>query len=624
MERSKLILIMMPVALLLATFMFVAAVLTACTADTPLVAPADDEPVPISITLVDETPADRGDAAPATRGGWNNITDAYVIAFNEAGERVKSGYFTNTAAVSLFVIPGTYSVYALGNVGSDAPFKNIDKLDKLRSLQDSIATWNGITAGNIVMTGAATGVVAREDGTTTCNIALRRIAAKLVLTVLVHPDDDAHITVSDITLRNIPARTYHLLREMPTEADDADANTGRYDGDAVRADNPAHWLHSANLKSSAAGDTLVNKQTCYLFENRAGYNSRITGPRQKTAANAPDDACTYLEIKGKADRAVDITWRVYLGANPVDNFNIKRNCTYNVVVSLFKHAADARIEMVPFSEGDYDVEGHLNSKSGYRFDWELEDDGAPSGAWAGCNIYWNGTTLTFDGAADLSHQDYMGVRFKWGSLVGISPVGTWSGNVVVYVPAYNGSAESGAAKPAWYSGAASGKNGYDTWANIPYVETSYSDNQEYQRLYVGRNDNDRLAQWGAYKGDICEYLGAIGAAPSGYRMPTALEFGVAGDYTLSGTRADYDTDKADGTGSFTGLRMAIKNGATHFPAAGARNTNGTLLNVGNNGYYWSGSAKDATNSYYLYFTTGVAPQSSNYRYTARPVRCIKN
>jgi uncharacterized protein (TIGR02145 family) len=61
------------------------------------------------------------------------------------------------------------------------------------------------------------------------------------------------------------------------------------------------------------------------------------------------------------------------------------------------------------------------------------------------------------------------------------------------------------------------------------------------------------------------------------------------------------------------------------PAAGYRNTNGQLNNVGNNGNFWSSSANSATNGYNLNFNTnGVNPSNNNDRQNAFSVRCVKH
>jgi hypothetical protein len=47
-----------------------------------------------------------------------------------------------------------------------------------------------------------------------------------------------------------------------------------------------------------------------------------------------------------------------------------------------------------------------------------------SNKFAGSNIYWNGSKLTFDDHGDYTNTKYQGVYFKWGSLIGVSPAQT--------------------------------------------------------------------------------------------------------------------------------------------------------------------------------------------------------
>jgi uncharacterized protein (TIGR02145 family) len=64
--------------------------------------------------------------------------------------------------------------------------------------------------------------------------------------------------------------------------------------------------------------------------------------------------------------------------------------------------------------------------------------------------------------------------------------------------------------------------------------------------------------------------------------------------------------------------------ALHLPAAGYRVNNGTLLNQGSYGYYWS-SSPNSTLAYGLYLnSSSVYPASSNYRAYGFSVRCVKN
>ena len=82
---------------------------------------------------------------------------------------------------------------------------------------------------------------------------------------------------------------------------------------------------------------------------------------------------------------------------------MKRNCQYTYNITLKPNDSDTRITY---------------KKSGT--------------VWAGSNIYWNGTKLTFDAAPvdpsnlttqELTNMKKQGVFFLWGSLIGVSPNG---------------------------------------------------------------------------------------------------------------------------------------------------------------------------------------------------------
>ncbi|MDR1089921.1 MAG: fibrobacter succinogenes major paralogous domain-containing protein [Prevotella sp.] len=108
---------------------------------------------------------------------------------------------------------------------------------------------------------------------------------------------------------------------------------------------------------------------------------------------------------------------------------------------------------------------------------------------------------------------------------------------------------------------------------------------------------------------------AIEACPKGYRLPTREEF----VQLVEDTEYVFDEDKKVGVFTFPdGFKV-------EFPAAGYRNaSNGSLNNVGSNGYYWSPSPNGGS-GYNLYFSSGnVYPSYYNYRAYGFSVRCIKN
>ena len=220
--------------------------------------------------------------------------------------------------------------------------------------------------------------------------------------------------------------------------------------------------------------------------------------------------------------------------------------------------------------------------------------------WAGSNIYFDGSKLTFDGIGITTHQNYQGVYFMGGSLFGISPMGAYSTSTTLYPP--TGGTTNGLA-----------------WTAIPRVDdTSITADRNRAYLYEVHDPNKSI-------GDICKYLTDKGWAPAGkWRMPTSSEFEESTNYSsfISGSNG---TSNAAGTASFgSGRNRTDVTPNVFFTATGNRDySNGALNGVGGGSYYWS-SSPSGTYGYNLYFYNGGV----NTSYTASRaygflVRCVR-
>jgi hypothetical protein len=241
---------------------------------------------------------------------------------------------------------------------------------------------------------------------------------------------------------------------------------------------------------------------------------------------------------------------------------------------------------------------------------------ATHGGWAGCNIYWDGSKLTFDDVGETAHQYYQGVFFKWGSLWGLDPsYSNWSTTKKIYVPAP-------ASATGWSSTTSCTENEWDEY--IPYAEFTIIHTRT--RLYEEHNPL-------AGKGDICRYITETnGGALHGrkWRMPTSAELddsdGAMTDWTITGTFSlnDYTSNNlTDGTYEINSGYM--KYGNIFFPASGIRYSNydayrpGSINNTEMTGNYWSST----THAKMLFFKSDNINMNDYYHPSyACSVRCI--
>jgi hypothetical protein len=287
------------------------------------------------------------------------------------------------------------------------------------------------------------------------------------------------------------------------------------------------------------------------------------------------------------------------------------------------------------------------------------------------NIYWDDITapskptLTFEPAADDPAQNddtkagYQGVFFKWGSLVGISPVGSFSGTTAIYVPIVKSTLNTSTWKAT--NGNSTGldddidpsvRHNYTTWSSggynvydetpkrgdIPYMDSSFggtsSGRSNTWLIDANRNEYNVYKE---FRGDICQYLSKTQTALEGYRLPSSYEFGI-NNTTWAENEEGWEkatpyasaTGNEKGTAIITGTPAANNYGKNTkmddviFPVSGYRGSTGTQQYLGIVSYYWSGSANTEYYGLVLYLSgSEVGPGMAVSRSYGNPVRCVK-
>jgi hypothetical protein len=252
--------------------------------------------------------------------------------------------------------------------------------------------------------------------------------------------------------------------------------------------------------------------------------------------------------------------------------------------------------------------------------------------WAGSNIYWDNTNqrLTFDEAT--THQNYQGVLFKWGSLVGLDPatVSSWPNSSAntnrVYIPDYDSATPTNSTwtNPTAYAA------GYAAWDAIPYADANYVGNINASNRAI-LYEITTPANVANRRGDICRYLTETGAAPglltgTRWRMPTKGEFGTSGNYS-GWTSGSVSGLNSAGTGTITSGRTKTGGNPSgsinpFFPAVGTRYA-GTLDNVGIGPFPWSSSPSGSSTAWGPDFGSSLSLDSNDDRTLGQFVRCVK-
>lgn len=269
------------------------------------------------------------------------IHDLHILIYDSKGELIGQQYAESSTVTINTHSAGNCTIYAIANTGKKDLFNsyNIHTETALKELTCSISTWDELSGGAYLPMTGSLDKVKIEAGTQTLSggIKVSRIAAKIKLNIGIKANSG--ITITDYTIHNIPLKSYYILRPLSTEDQKIDTNTTPAE-DAVSASNVADWMDSEIIK---VNNTTVS-HTIYMLENRRGIKNGISGPEDKTSAKAPQYA-TYVDINGKAGN-ITANWKVYLGGNETDNFNIKRNWNYTYNITLNDViTADTRVDI---------------------------------------------------------------------------------------------------------------------------------------------------------------------------------------------------------------------------------------------------------------------------------------
>jgi hypothetical protein len=309
----------------------------------------------------------------------------------------------------------------------------------------------------------------------------------------------------------------------------------------------------------------VDKSTIAAIAAAQDYTIKVTSNIAWTVASSDTDVATVTPASGSNDGTLTIS----VSANT--SKTATRTATITVKGTGVKNAEIVITQAVKT--------------------WVQPADGT----WAYSNIYWDGSKLTFAVEPDATVEQYQGLFFQWGSLIGLSPVGSFSvANTVKF-------------KPEGFTG------NIGSWYSIPHTSDKV----------------DKLSGHSATtgKGDICQYISDQEWVDGKWRMPTRAEF------TALGSKPEWNDgavseNKDDGTAPVLG-GYTVATVSRFFPASGYRTDSGSL-NLGTSPKrtltYWTSENSillaDEAGYWSSNVTTRVATVSDESKQRAMPIRCV--
>lgn len=215
----------------------------------------------------------------------------------------------------------SYIVYALANcTANETPAK----VSQMGDISIDFGSLSEINAGGVPMAGIS-GEFTFDDNSSSVTIPIKRLMSKVILNVNT-AEMNGKVTVKQVTLHNTP-KSIFPFRES-NKATPNGVNTG-------------DCASQSDIQRLNSGKSIV----LLVGENMQG--TLLEGnddPWNKTPENIPDrkDCCTYVTVEGDyRDGGLsisDVCYNMYLGEDNTSNFDICRNCIYDLTLTLSDEA----------------------------------------------------------------------------------------------------------------------------------------------------------------------------------------------------------------------------------------------------------------------------------------------
>ena len=293
-------------------------------------------------------------AAPQYVESMQKIGDGYRFTMDLPQRPMKLVFLANTGDPSLLPDTGN-SLESLSSLGCAVT-------DESSLYIDGLAPRSGVWTG----TPNALGL--------TSTVELVRSCATVALNLQASLSEGYEFQLKSVSVKNVPAKSYYLA-QAERETLFPSTSEGKVADYAEESFPTLVPFGPVSLESSP-------QQLEWVIPANLRGKGTATKAEEKSAATAPDgqaDYCTYIEIKGTYGRNIggqtgalnaECTYRLYLGENLTDDYNVKPGYKYNLDATIKgANVLDARITVDESSYGLLDSRDIINYTDGACARW---------------------------------------------------------------------------------------------------------------------------------------------------------------------------------------------------------------------------------------------------------------
>lgn len=257
----------------------------------------------------------------------DNISNIYLLIYNSANQLVLSGDNSPSTTLTAVLPKGTYHVALLANYS----VSDISQFNTLEKLYNSEAGSEVLSGGKMIYSAVAEVVL--NSAEVELNITLKRAIAKVTFVFDKRGlNTDTHLNITKIELVNVPATVKLFTNNSP----------------GLSGITPSGDLITDNLEPSSH----ESASPLYMFENLQGISDNNQGASGKIPT-VNSGSCTYAQIWAdytSPQKSGKVKYRLYLGENPVNDFNVFRETHYRENIQFSGNAISEISWRVDLSE----------------------------------------------------------------------------------------------------------------------------------------------------------------------------------------------------------------------------------------------------------------------------------